>query len=103
ALLNNGEVISFATPKSIKESLDKQIIEIVCSPILLAYKVIKDKSNFETQMFGDRINVAVNNYEKDFTVIEKILVEAGVQLADHRVIPTSLENVFIHLISENKQ
>ncbi|MHB8854193.1 MAG: ABC transporter ATP-binding protein, partial [Ignavibacteriaceae bacterium] len=42
ALLNNGEVISFATPKSIKESLDKQIIEIVCSPILLAYKVIKD-------------------------------------------------------------
>ncbi|MHB9013435.1 MAG: ABC transporter ATP-binding protein [Ignavibacteriaceae bacterium] len=103
ALLNNGEVISFATPKSIKESLDKQIIEIVCSPILLAYKVIKDKSNFETQMFGDRINVAVNNYEKDFTIIEKILVEAGVQLADHRVIPTSLENVFIHLISENKQ
>ncbi len=103
ALLNNGEVISFATPKSIKESLDKQIIEIVCSPILLAYKVIKEKSNFETQMFGDRINVAVNNYEKDFTVIEKILVEAGVQLADHRVIPTSLENVFIHLISENKQ
>ena len=103
ALLNNGEVISFATPKSIKESLDKQIIEIVCSPILLAYKVIKEKSNFETQMFGDRINVAVNNYEKDFTVIEKILIEAGVQLADHRVIPTSLENVFIHLISENKQ
>ena len=103
ALLNNGEVISFATPKSIKESLDKQIIEIVCSPILLAYKVIKEKSNFETQMFGDRINVAVNNYEKDFTVIEKILVEAGVQLADDRVIPTSLENVFIHLISENKQ
>ncbi|MHB8579200.1 MAG: ABC transporter ATP-binding protein [Ignavibacteriaceae bacterium] len=103
ALLNNGEVISFATPKSIKESLDKQIIEIVCSPILLAYKVIKEKSNFETQMFGDRINVAVNNYEKDFNVIEKILVEAGIQLADHRVIPTSLENVFIHLISENKQ
>ncbi|MHB1687133.1 MAG: ABC transporter ATP-binding protein [Ignavibacteriaceae bacterium] len=102
ALLNNGEVISFATPKSIKESLDKQIIEIVCSPILIAYKVIKEKSSLEVQMFGDRINVAANNYEKDFTEIENILVEAGVQVTDHRIIPTSLENVFIHLISENK-
>jgi len=102
ALLNEGKVISFSTPKSIKESLDKQIIEIVCSPILLAYKVIKEKSSFEIQMFGDRINIAVNNYEKDFTILESMLVEAGVQLIDHRVIPTSLENVFIHLISQNK-
>ncbi|HUX60391.1 MAG TPA: ABC transporter ATP-binding protein [Ignavibacteriaceae bacterium] len=102
ALLNEGKVISFSTPKNIKESLDKQIIEIVCSPILLAYKVIKEKSSFEIQMFGDRINIAVNNYEKDFTILESMLVEAGVQLIDHRVIPTSLENVFIHLISQNK-
>ncbi len=101
ALLNEGKVISFSTPKNIKESLDKQIIEIVCSPILLAYKVIKEKSSFEIQMFGDRINIAVNNYEKDFTILESMLVEAGVQLIDHRVIPTSLENVFIHLISQN--
>ncbi len=102
ALLNNGEIVSYDTPKNIKASLGKQIVEIVCTPILKAYKTLKSDTNFEAQMFGDRIDVALNNYDTDFSQVEQILSNAGVNLIDHRVIPTSLENVFIHLISENK-
>ena len=51
-------------------------------------------------MFGDRLNVAVDNYEEDFKNIEKIISGAGINIINHRIIPTSLENVFIHLISE---
>ncbi|MCL4549461.1 MAG: ABC transporter ATP-binding protein [Bacteroidetes bacterium] len=101
ALLNNGEVLSFDTPKNIKASINKSIVEIVCSPIIPAYKLLKEKSGYEVQMFGDRLNVAVYNYKNDFGAIEKLLIENGVQMVDHRIIPTSLENVFIHLIGES--
>lgn len=101
ALLNNGEVLSFDTPKNIKSSINKSIVEIVCSPIISAYKLLKEKSGYEVQMFGDRLNVAVDNYKEDFGAIEKLIIANGVQMTDHRIIPTSLENVFIHLIGES--
>lgn len=101
ALLNNGEVLSFDTPKNIKSSTNKSIVEIVCSPIIAAYKLLKEKSNYEAQMFGDRLNVAVDDYGNDFKKIEKLLHENNIQTIDHRIIPTSLENVFIHLIGES--
>ncbi len=103
ALLNKGNVISFDTPKNIKRSLDKQIIEVVCTPVIDAYKILKEKSGFEVQMFGDRIDAAVDNYEEDFKKIKNLLNAASVKILDHRIIPTSLENVFIHLISEEKE
>ncbi len=102
ALLNEGLILSFDTPQNIKASINKSIVEIVCTPIMSAYKTIKEKSNYEVQMFGDRLNVAVDNYEKDFASIEKLIIDNGIQLIDHRIIPISLENVFIHLISETK-
>lgn len=101
ALLNNGKVLSFDTPQNIKASISKSIVEIVCSPIISAYKLLKEKNNYEVQMFGDRLNVAVDNYEKDFAVIEKLITVRGIQMIDHRMIPMSLENVFIHLIGES--
>ena len=102
ALLNNGEVLSFDTPQNIKASIKKLIVEVVCSPIIKAYKLLKEKSNFEVQMFGDRLNVALEDYNEDFEKIEKLFSENSIQMIDNRIIPTSLENVFIHLIGEAK-
>ena len=102
ALLNNGEVLSFDTPQNIKASIKKLIVEIVCSPIIKAYKLLKEKGSFEVQMFGDRLNVAIDDYNKDFRTVEKLFAENGIQMIDKRIIPTSLENVFIHLIGEAK-
>jgi ABC-2 type transport system ATP-binding protein len=100
ALLNNGKVLSFDTPKNIKSSIGKTVVEIVCTPIIKAYELLKEKCDCEVQKFGDRLNVAIDNYENDFGRIEKLLSTSGIQLIDHRIIPTSLENVFIHLIGE---
>ena len=101
ALLNNGKIMSFDTPKNIKASVKTTITEVVCTPIIKAYNILKEKSNYEVQMFGDRLNVAVNDYENDFNIIEKLISGNGIQLIDHRLIPISLENVFIHLINES--
>jgi ABC-2 type transport system ATP-binding protein len=103
ALLNEGEIMSFDTPQNIKASVNKIIIEMICLPIREAYKILKEKSDFEVQMFGDRMDIALNNFEKEYPVVEKLIKDANIQIIDHRVIPISLENVFIYLINKSKQ
>lgn len=100
ALMNNGEIISWDTPKNIKASLDEQIVEIVCSPIRDAYNTIKEQTNYEVQMYGDRLNVALQNYDNDYQDLENLLIQNKIQITDKRIITPSLENVFIHLISK---
>lgn len=100
ALMNNGEIISWDTPKNVKASLTAQIVEIVCSPIREAYKIIKAKTGFEVQIYGDRLNVALQSFDNDYARLENLLVENKIQIVDKRIITPSLENVFIHLISK---
>lgn len=100
ALMNKGNIISWDTPKNIKASLSGQIVEIVCYPSRTAYNIIKANTSYEVQMYGDRLNVTIQNYDEQFKELEKLLVDNNVDLHDHRVIPPSLENVFIHLISK---
>ncbi|MGE5432853.1 MAG: ABC transporter ATP-binding protein [Syntrophomonadaceae bacterium] len=102
ALMNKGEIISFDTPQNVKASLDKDVVEIVCNPSRQAYKTIKEKTPFEVQMFGDRIDVVVDNCDADCSTIKDLLVKESVTITDLRVVPPSLENVFIHLISSAK-
>ena len=52
-------------------------------------------------MFGDRINVIVENYKPDLIFIKKMLAESKVQITDERIITPSLENVFMHLIEDS--
>jgi len=100
ALMNKGKLIAVDTPNQIKGSMGKQVVEIVSSPIREAYKTIKDKSGFEVQIFGDRINVVVDNYDVDYPRIEQLLMNKNIQIKDNRLITPTLENVFIHLIKE---
>jgi ABC-2 type transport system ATP-binding protein len=98
ALMNQGEVIALDTPANIKSKINKQNIEIICSDVNKAYKILKDKTKYDVQIFGDRINVIIDGFEKDYTVIELILKNNLINIQSRRIIPLSLENVFIHLV-----
>ncbi len=100
ALMDKGKIISIDSPKKIKESINKEIIEIVSPEARKAYKLIQQNMKNEVQLFGDRINVVVNSYEKDFPGIENLLKQNEVPIESSRKIPPSLENVFIHLVKE---
>lgn len=100
ALMNQGKIIAYDTPENIKSNIKGEIIEIVCSPVRKANKVVADFFNYETQLFGDRINVTVNSFAEDYPVIEKKLRENNIIISDSRAITPSLENVFMHLIKE---
>ncbi|MFH1197692.1 MAG: ABC transporter ATP-binding protein [bacterium] len=100
ALMNEGKIIAFNTPQKVKDSIAEEIIEVVCSPIREAYHVLRTQTEFEVQLFGDRINIAINDTEKDFKRIKKMFDDNSVAVNDKRIITPTLENVFIHLINK---
>lgn len=100
ALMDKGKIISCDTPKNVKDSMKMQILELVCSPVRTAYNVIKSTTDFEVQMYGDRLNIAITEYEQDYALIKKIFVENSIMEIDKRIITPSLENVFIHYMSK---
>ena len=100
ALMDKGKIISCDTPKNVKDSMHMEVIEIVCSPIRAAYSIIKTSTEFEVQMYGDRLNVSVFEYERDYAIIKKLFDENSIIETDKRLITPSLENVFIHLMNK---
>ena len=100
ALMSKGKIISLDTPQKIKASLEKDVIEIVCTNIREAYRLVQQNFPFEIQMFGDRINLIVDEYETDYKRIEKFLSDNSIEILNHRLVTPSLENVFIHLVQE---
>ncbi len=101
AMLDQGKVLAIDTPNNLKRMMNEVIIEVVCSPVRKAYQLLKEKSGFEIQIFGDRLNAAVENADQGEKEIRRILEEDGVTITDLRRITPSLENAFIHLIKEN--
>jgi ABC-2 type transport system ATP-binding protein len=101
ALLNNGNLLALNTPEQIKSLLTKKIIEIVCSPIRKAYSLIKVNLEFEVQLFGDRINILVNDFQKDFELIKNTFSQNNIIISGSREVRPSLENTFIYLIKNS--
>jgi len=99
ALMHNGKIISLDTPQKIKESINKDVIEIVCNNARQAQRLVKENTNYEVQMFGDRVNVMVGSYENEYKSLENLLENNGIDIISHRQVSASLENVFIYLIS----
>lgn len=98
AMMDKGKIIALDSPQKIKESIGKIVVEIVCSPIRKAYQTIKENTEYDTQLFGDRINIVINNFEKEFPAIEKLLIKNEINIIDKRIVTPTLENVFIYLI-----
>lgn len=99
AFMNKGKIIGLDTPQEIKKSIRSEIFEIVCSPVREASALIKE-TGLEVQMFGDRMNVFTTPQFTIDMVIDE-LKKNGIDVSSYRQITASLENVFIHLVTEN--
>jgi hypothetical protein len=56
----------------------------------------------EAQPFGDRLNVLVENAKRDVPPILGTMKSEKIEVLSWRVVPPSLENVFISLMTEQK-
>ena len=100
ALMNKGEIIAVNTPQNIKSSIHKQVVEIICNDIKKAYSVLKEKYNTDVQIFGDRLDLVVDNVDQSLGELRSIFEKNNLQLLSYRTITPSLENVFIHLVKK---
>lgn len=89
-------------PETIKKIIPGGMIEIICNPVRQAVSILKSNRLIQDiHSFGDRINVLVKNPHTDLPILVEILLSNRIQVTNHRMIPPSLENVFIWLISQN--
>ncbi|HMS65257.1 MAG TPA: ABC transporter ATP-binding protein [Ignavibacteria bacterium] len=101
AMIDNGKILALDTPNNIKSVMSEVILEIVCTPVRIAYKTLRENTDLEIQIFGDRLNVALPENENNERKIKELLESNSVIITDMRKISPSLENAFIHLIKEN--
>ncbi len=101
-LMNKGSLMVVDTPQKVKAMMKGYIIEIVSGQIRKAFAVLRESPHVkEVQAFGDRLNIVVEDKDRDFPLIQNQLQKEGIDIADWRVIPASLENVFISLMKSN--
>jgi ABC-2 type transport system ATP-binding protein len=100
ALMHKGEIISLDTPAAIKKKINMMVIELVCSPSREAFRVIRQNTDYEVHLFGDRINIITSGAEEKIASIKTLLDANSITVSDTRIIPPSLENVFIHLVGK---
>ncbi len=100
AMMNKGKIIALNSPEKIKKEINRDVIEIVCDPIKKAFAIISKIETYDTQMFGDRVNIVVPDFEKDLAKISELLSANEIKIVSTRKISPSLENVFIYKIKE---
>ena len=101
SMMNNGLLLMSESPGEIKASMHKVIIELVSPKLREAYGVIQANTDFEIQLFGDRIDIAADNFETDFEAVKKLLEAHSIEITSGRVKHVSLENVFIHMLKSS--
>lgn len=100
AMMNNGRLLMNDSPAAIKAGMNRIILEIVTDNLRNTYRILTEETEFESQLFGDRIDIAVND-EKDVQSTETLLDANHIIIKDKRIKPVSLENAFIHVLKSN--
>jgi ABC-2 type transport system ATP-binding protein len=100
ALMSGGSTLVVDTPQNVKRLMRGEVLEIVCANVrFAAQRITGGEGVRDVQVFGDRLNVIVDDHRRAMPAIESRLREAGLSVEEWRVVPPSLENVFIGLIS----
>lgn len=98
ALMSAGRVLAVDHPSRMRASFPDEIIEVLAEPAAPAEAVVARVEGVrDVQAFGERLHVRVPRGQADRAVrdLEAAFSGAGIQAASLRVVPASLEDVFI--------
>lgn len=101
ALIENGHILAVDSPAGIKSRIRNTVLEIVCTPARKAYELILASGDDEVQLFGDRVNVILEDNADSEERVVKLLKDNEVSVNDLRKTSPTLENAFIHLLKES--
>jgi ABC-2 type transport system ATP-binding protein len=96
ALMNEGKIMQCDTPNAIRSSFPLKVMELLCSDIRRGASVLSLLWGKERiQMFGDRLHVMMKDSSLEVQQILECLEKAKIEVTGYRVLPPSLEDVFI--------
>jgi ABC-2 type transport system ATP-binding protein len=96
AMMNQGRILTCDTPEAIKSSFHSEVIELVCDAVRAASEVLlRSFQRKDIQLFGDRLHILVQDAKMKENEILRILKKEQIEVRSCRIIPASLEDVFI--------
>lgn len=98
AFMNEGEILDVGAPSELKAKMEGEVIELVSTDIKKSESILKENFDFDIQLFGDRINIVINNFKNDFPKIENVLLNNSINIIEKRIITPTLENLFINMM-----
>lgn len=101
-LIYAGKLIAVGSPTELKHKLDRyNIFEVVCSQPVDAMELLQQQDwVVETSIFGSAFHVSTPSATDLNTKIKKTLAKNNIRVKSIEPIMPSLEDVFIHMISD---
>ncbi len=101
ALMSAGRVLMADTPRNLADVMKGEVVEVITPNIRTAFTALKTYPRImEVQAFGDRVNIVVGRASAEMQSILNYLQDKNIKVTEWRVIPPSLENIFISLLSD---
>ncbi len=99
-LMSDGGLLRVDDPTRLKTSMRGEVVEVVCEPVRPAFAILKGQPSVrEVQLFGDRLNVVIDDAGRDMPALATLLQSSGIAIRSQRRVVPSLENVFISLLT----
>ncbi len=100
ALIHSGRLLACGTPGEVKRLMRGEIVEVRAAQPRTAAAILREKfPPGSVGLFGDRVHV-VGEAETTKAAAGAMLAEAGMPASEIRVIPPSLEDVFISVLGQ---
>ena len=96
ALMNQGKILICDTPEAVKATFLSEVIELVCTNVRAASEALQRTiPRKDIQMFGDRLHIVVQDAKKMKSSIVAAVENEKIEVLSYRIVPASLEDVFI--------
>jgi len=98
-LIYSGRLIASGSPASIKAMLPGDLLELAPSDLAGAQRLLQDMPGIlETQTYGDKLHLFVDQAAQRQPMIESTLAAAGITFSGMRPLEVRMEEAFISLI-----
>ena len=96
AMMNQGKILQCNTPEAVKSSFHAEVVELVCDDVHRASEILaRSFERNDIQLFGDRLHILVKDAKKEESDVRRLLKAERIAVLSYRMIPPSLEDVFI--------
>lgn len=101
ALVHKGRILLSGSPRDIRNSWDRTLLEFFCDRNRDAVRVLDNLyPDAQTQIFGDRVHLAMELGGPDADEVSSRLKRAGIQVQRRAAVRPGLENIFLSLTRE---